>query len=71
MNVSVRSVPHINPQETIREFAIRTGMSLGEASRMRSLDTLRRRMQQIEATFGLFILSLIFFGIGVAAACQV
>ncbi len=56
--------------ESIRAMAARLGLTLAEASRLRSLDNVRRRLSQIEAAYGLAILAAIVFALTFAAAYQ-
>lgn len=56
--------------ETIRARAARLGLSLAEASRLRSLENVRSRLSQIEAGYSLALLTVIFFCLGFAVAYQ-
>lgn len=59
-----------NQPESIRAMATRLGLTLGEASRQRSLEIVRRRTSQIEAGYSLALLTVIFFCLGFAFAYQ-
>ena len=56
--------------ESIRAMAARLGLSLAEASRMRSLEIVRGKITAYQSAIGLGLLTVIFFGIGFAAACH-
>lgn len=59
------------PQESIRQTAARLSLTLAEASRFRSLELVRRRLSQIEAAYGLLLLSAIVFGLSFAVAATI
>lgn len=56
--------------ESIRAMAARLGLTLGEASRQRSLEIVRGKITTYQSAIGLALLTVIFFGIGFAAACH-
>lgn len=56
--------------EPIRAMAARLGLSLAEASRMRSLEIVRGKITTYQSAIGLALLTVIFFCLGFAVAYQ-